>query len=50
MEVLGALHQATAHQRLARFEYLAPYRSLRRAVYGDGADATTVMVNLTTSE
>ena len=28
-----------------RFEYLTPDRSLRRAVYGDGPDATTVVVN-----
>ena len=44
-EVLGPLHQATAHQRLVRFEYLAPDRSLRRAVYGEGPDATTIVVN-----
>jgi hypothetical protein len=44
-EVLGPLHQATAHQRLVRFEYVTPDRSLRRAVYGDGPGATTVVVN-----
>ena len=49
-EVLGPLHQATAHQRLVRFEYLAPDRSLRRAVYGDGLDATTVVVNFGAAE
>ena len=49
-EVLGPLHQATAHQRLVRFEYLTPDRSLRRAVYGDGPDATTVVVNFGAAE
>lgn len=44
-EVLGPLHQATAHQRLARFDYLTADRSLRRARYGDGPEATTVVVN-----
>ncbi|MCY2986774.1 MAG: DUF5696 domain-containing protein [Planctomycetota bacterium] len=49
-EVLGPLHQATAHQRLVRFEYLAPDRSIRRAVYGDGPEATTVVVNFGATE
>ena len=49
-EVLGSLHQATAHQRLVHFEYLAPDRSLRRAVYGDGPEATTVVVNFGAAE
>ncbi len=44
-EVLGPLHQATAHQRLARLEFLTPDGSLRRAVYGQGDQATSVVVN-----
>jgi len=44
-EVLGPLHAATAHTRLTRLEFLTPDRSLRRATYGRGAEATTVVVN-----
>jgi len=44
-EVLGPLHEATAHERLGRFEFLAADRSLQRAVYGDGESATAVVVN-----
>jgi hypothetical protein len=44
-EVLGPLHLATAHQRLTRLEFLTPDGSLRRAVYGDGDETTTVVVN-----
>jgi hypothetical protein len=44
-EVLGPLHEATAHERLRRFEFLSADRSLRRAVYGEGASATAVVVN-----
>jgi hypothetical protein len=44
-EVLGPLHEATAHQRLTRLEFLTPDRAVRRAVYGEGGDATTVVVN-----
>ncbi len=44
-EVLGPLHHVTAHDRLDRFEFLTDDGSLRRAIYGDGRDATTVTVN-----
>ena len=44
-EVLGPLQRATAHQRLNRFEFLSPDRGLRKSVYGDGEDATVVVVN-----
>ena len=44
-ELLGPLHAATAHVRLARLEFLTPDRAVRRAVYGSGADATTVVAN-----
>ena len=44
-EVLGPLHEATAHVRLTKLEFLTADRSLRRATYGRGAQATTVTVN-----
>ncbi|UCG48560.1 MAG: hypothetical protein JSU94_02055, partial [Phycisphaerales bacterium] len=44
-EVLGPLHHATAHEVLTRFEFLTPDRTLRKATYGRGADATQVIVN-----
>ena len=44
-EVLGPLQHVTAHDRLTAFEYLTEDRNVRRAVYGDGKDATRVIVN-----
>ena len=44
-EVLGPLHQATAHQRLSRFELLGNNARLQQAVYGKGDEATRVVVN-----
>ncbi len=44
-EVLGPLHEATAHQRLTRFEFLPGDGSIRRAVYGEGGEAVRVIVN-----
>ena len=44
-EVLGPLHAATAFHRLTRLQFLTPTGSLRRATYGTGRDATTVVVN-----
>jgi len=44
-EVLGPLHLATAHSRLDRLEFLTADRCLRRAAYGQGNQATTVVVN-----
>lgn len=44
-EVLGPLNLATAHQRLVRLEFLTPDGTLRRATYGEGPEATTVVVN-----
>jgi hypothetical protein len=44
-EVLGPLQRATAHDRLTRFEFLSPDRSVRRATYGEGEGATVVVVN-----
>ena len=44
-ELLAPLHAATAHERLTQLEFLTPDRSVRRAVYGSGADAVTVVTN-----
>lgn len=44
-EVLGPLHHVTAYDRLNRFEFLTADGSVRRAIYGDGPEATTVTVN-----
>ena len=43
--MLGPLNAATAHERLTRSEFLTPDAMLRRAVYGEGQGATTVVVN-----
>ncbi|MCR4415006.1 MAG: DUF5696 domain-containing protein, partial [Thermoguttaceae bacterium] len=44
-EVLGPLHEATGHERLTRFEFLTADKTVRRARYGDGPEATVVVVN-----
>jgi hypothetical protein len=44
-EVLGPLHLATAHDRLTRFEFLSPDHKLKKAMYGEGENATVVVVN-----
>ncbi len=44
-ELLGPLHEATAYDRLSRLEFLTADRSVRRAVYGEGEQATSVVVN-----
>ena len=44
-ELLGPLYAATAHDRLGRLEFLTPDRRVRRAQYGEGGAATTVVVN-----
>lgn len=44
-EVLGPLHAATAYTRLTRLEFLTADGTLRRATYGEGPAATTVVVN-----
>ena len=49
-ELLGPLHAATAYDRLTRFEFLTPDRSVRRATYGQGDAATTVVVNFGESD
>ena len=49
-EVLGPLHSVTAHDVLTRMEFLSKDRTLRRATYGQGKDATKVIVNFGTTE
>jgi len=44
-EVLGPVHRVTAYERLTRMEFLTSDRSARKAVYGQGENATTIIVN-----
>jgi hypothetical protein len=44
-EVLGPLHAVTAHDRLTQFDFLDTDRTVRQAVYGNGENATKVIVN-----
>jgi len=47
-EVLGPLHNATAHQRLRQLKFLNSDRTLRQAEYGRDKGATQVIVNFGT--
>jgi hypothetical protein len=49
-EVLGPLHRETAHAVLAKLEFLTEDHKVRKATYGPGQDATTVIVNFGTTE
>ena len=49
-EVLGPLHEATAHATLTRFEFLSPDRAVRRATYGTGQAKVVVVANLGRAE
>lgn len=49
-EVLGPLHRETAHAVLSKMEFLTKDYSVRKAIYGYGPDATTVIVNFGTIE
>ncbi len=49
-EVLGPLHRVTAHDRLTRFDYLTGDRAVREAFYGQGEDATKIIVNFGAKE
>ncbi len=49
-EVLGALHAATAYDRLTKLEFLTEDFNIRKAIYGDGEKATTVIVNFSSTE
>jgi hypothetical protein len=45
-EVLGPLHDTTAHERLTRLELSGKDNTIRKATYGRANNATTVIVNL----
>ena len=49
-EVLGSLHAVTAHDRLTRLEFLTEDSKVRKATYGDGENATSVIVNFGSTE
>jgi hypothetical protein len=44
-EVLGPLHSATAHNQLRKLEFLTTDFTLRQATYGQGKNATRIIVN-----
>ncbi len=49
-EVLGPLHSATAHNLLRELEFLTKDLTLRRATYGQGENATKIIVNFGTED
>jgi len=49
-EVLGPLNRETAFSVLNQLEFLTPDRSVRKAIYGSGPDATQVVVNFGSSQ
>jgi hypothetical protein len=49
-EVLGPLHGETAHNLLRKLEFLNKDLTLRQATYGQGEDATRVIVNFGTKD
>lgn len=49
-EVLGSLHAATAHERLTKLEFLTEDYKVRKATYGEGRNATVVIVNFGSTE
>ncbi|MHC4558524.1 MAG: DUF5696 domain-containing protein [Planctomycetota bacterium] len=49
-EVLGPLHDVTAHDLLTKMEFLTSDLTVRQATYGQGTDATKVIVNFGTKE
>ena len=44
-EVLGPLHSATAHNTLSKLEFMTEDFTLRQATYGQGENATRIIVN-----
>ena len=44
-EVLSPLHEITARMQMTRHEFLSADRTVRRTVFGNGADAVQVTVN-----
>jgi hypothetical protein len=49
-EVLGPLHSATAHNLLSKLEFLTKDFTLRQATYGQGENATRIIVNFGTKD
>ncbi len=49
-EILGPLHSATAHERLTQMKFITKDHTLRQATYGDGQNATVVVVNFGTTD
>ena len=45
-EILSPLNEITSRVRLTQHEFLTPDRKVRRTVFGEGADAVEVVVNL----
>jgi hypothetical protein len=48
-EVLGPLHSVTAHDVLKQLEFLNKDQTLRQAIYGQGKNATRIIVNFGTT-
>ncbi|MCP4263394.1 MAG: hypothetical protein GY774_38690 [Planctomycetes bacterium] len=44
-EILGPLHRVTAHDVLRQLEFLNKDHTLRQAIYGQGKNATRIIVN-----
>lgn len=44
-EILGPLNRVTAYERLTHLQYLTDDRSVQKAIYGHGENATTIIVN-----
>lgn len=49
-EVLGPLHSVTAHDVLRQLEFLSKDQTLRQATYGQGKNATRIIVNFSAAE
>lgn len=49
-EILSPLHELTAQTPMTRHEFLTPDRRVQRSVFGQGADAMEVIVNLGPNE
>jgi hypothetical protein len=49
-EVLGPLHSVTAHDVLRQLEFLDKDQTLRQAIYGQGKNATRIIVNFAATE
>ena len=48
-EILSPLNEITALMQMTRYEFLTPNRQVRRSVFGDGANAVQVIVNVSST-